>query len=547
MRLLDSNANTSFLRGYGQIHPLTTYNPNVLLSSFSTVAAVQFRSGTTGTTALAQVSADAVISDLRFSAAGGIRMLTGAGAPVDRLSILSNGNVGIGTASPATKLHVGGNLLLAHGSSLQIIRNTSSSVINAVGIPAGTDILRLTMPTPVSTSIGLEVVDSSAIPVLSLRRDGNLGIGTTTPQTRLEVAGVITCGGINSISPYVQTIQGTSAVPAENPLLLLRRSASEPTGGNKVFAELLQDDVSSPVVSETFISLRFHHAYRYWHRLEARGNGFHFKTGSLSSDEYVPVSAGALTSTGGIKASLSTSGGFAGTPGLDLVTTSAATANTDHKPSPNLIMTASIWASGAPALRTMMMQVQGICSANNRYGLALASTTSSGLAWFDGAGGFSVGALPSSGSPAIEAGYINADAGYKINHVAAPFVPIGAIIPWARYIVSPSIGIPLPPGFVLCDGSSATIYFGGSSYAITTPNLNGTTNANKPFLRGSATPSGGVVSSTLCHTHTVASQTISLSISTGTSHAVVTSVTSPTGATEPLPAYYEVVYIMRVS
>lgn len=81
--------------------------------------------------------------------------------------------------------------------------------------------------------------------------------------------------------------------------LLVKRPSTATTGGNILFAELYQDDVSTTGVPNTYISLRFHHAYHYWKRIEARGDGFHFKDGDLATDIYIPIRASQLISTAG--------------------------------------------------------------------------------------------------------------------------------------------------------------------------------------------------------------------------------------------------------
>src|SRR5262249_33688183 len=150
---------------------------------------------------------------------------------------------------------------------------------------------------------------------------------------------------------------------------------------------------------------------------------------------------------------------------------------TDWKPSPGVYLSGAVWNGTASATKYIGAQTQGLCS--GAYGLALRSTDNSSIGWIDGKGGLSIGtnAVPSAG---IATGIINADAGFTVGGNAAPFVPIGAILAWARDITSPSI--PLPAGFHECDGSVVTI----NGHSVTLPNLN----AGQYFLRGSTMPSG---------------------------------------------------------
>jgi hypothetical protein len=101
---------------------------------------------------------------------------------------------------------------------------------------------------------------------------GNVGIGVVDPAYRLTVSAATTH-------------------------LQLRRENNTTVGGKQVFLELFQLDPVPQRVPEVHPSIRFHHNNRFWHRLEARSNGFHFKTGDLNSDGYVDVSAAKFSSS----------------------------------------------------------------------------------------------------------------------------------------------------------------------------------------------------------------------------------------------------------
>ena len=105
--------------------------------------------------------------------------------------------------------------------------------------------------------------------------DGNVGIGTTDPGSRLTVS--------------------ASAQHAQ-----LRRENSEKAGATQLFLELFQDDAGSAKVPETYPAVRFHHANRFWHRIEAQSSGFHLKDGNLAGNGYSSLFAGTLTATGNI-------------------------------------------------------------------------------------------------------------------------------------------------------------------------------------------------------------------------------------------------------
>jgi hypothetical protein len=92
-------------------------------------------------------------------------------------AVFDNGNVGIGTATPSAKLDVNGNIALPYGSALMVdnaypnpnILNTSYNSY---------DTLSLYTPGNVATD---------AIAKMTLWGNGDIGIGTTTPATDLQV------------------------------------------------------------------------------------------------------------------------------------------------------------------------------------------------------------------------------------------------------------------------------------------------------------------------------------------------------------------------
>jgi hypothetical protein len=112
---------------------------------------------------------------------------------------------------------------------------------------------------------------------LTVQPDGNVGVGTVTPPGfRLTV---------NAATEHVQ----------------IRReiSATLPSDGTRpLYLELLQEDISPPGVSEVAPSIRFHHRFRFWHRLEAQTDGFHLKIGDMKSEQYSNLQAGMITSSG---------------------------------------------------------------------------------------------------------------------------------------------------------------------------------------------------------------------------------------------------------
>jgi hypothetical protein len=79
--------------------------------------------------------------------------------------------------------------------------------------------------------------------------------------------------------------------------LVISRSNADTTAGTKVFFELYQED-SEGKIKDVYPSIRFYHPGKFWHRLEARGDGLHIKNGDISTDTYTALTVGDLTAKG---------------------------------------------------------------------------------------------------------------------------------------------------------------------------------------------------------------------------------------------------------
>jgi hypothetical protein len=119
---------------------------------------------------------------------------------VDNLAvkIIANGNVGIGTASPAEKLHVSGNIMLDNNTAL-LSKRVLGDTLNLIGINnTGQGSIEIgeasTVPdgmfiyTPTDAGQGV-TFHNGTDPLMFIENDGNVGIGTTSPAESLDVVG----------------------------------------------------------------------------------------------------------------------------------------------------------------------------------------------------------------------------------------------------------------------------------------------------------------------------------------------------------------------
>ena len=152
------------------------------------------------------------------TAADYIAFVTGTTSQTEKMRILTNGNVGIGTTVPTGTLSVnplqyssGGSTATLAGSTVtasgNVFTNTmvGSQLIFANGQSAGTILTNsgtsVTVSNPNSLSIGTQTaftVNYTGLNVASIASGayaGNVGIGTTAPSSMLTVAGDISLSG----------------------------------------------------------------------------------------------------------------------------------------------------------------------------------------------------------------------------------------------------------------------------------------------------------------------------------------------------------------
>jgi hypothetical protein len=138
-------------------------------------------------------------AEINYVAGTRFDFLSGSGtsAPTQKLSILNNGNVGIGTNSPSELLHLrstGPARLLIEADSDNvtetdnaqiILKQDGGAVVSRLGYKTNTNDLELF--NEFSSNIYLGTSNSIRA---TLHANGNFGIGTTGPRTKLHVSGL---------------------------------------------------------------------------------------------------------------------------------------------------------------------------------------------------------------------------------------------------------------------------------------------------------------------------------------------------------------------
>jgi hypothetical protein len=149
--------------------------------------------------------------------------------PSSYFTVLTGGNVGIGTTSPSAKLEIAG---FSTGAGLKLNYGNSSGTIEAVNFIANGGANGVIGMQMVSAGVGDLWLGGSGGRTLTLYRDGNVGIGTTSPNTLLSVSP----GSSYAADPTIQVV--TSYPDGYDAILSLNNTH---TGGRNWFMRSTND------------------------------------------------------------------------------------------------------------------------------------------------------------------------------------------------------------------------------------------------------------------------------------------------------------------
>jgi hypothetical protein len=182
----------------------------------------------------------------QFRAAADIRFLTGAPTATEKLRILPDGNVGIGTQTPAARLQVtGGAIMPATGNSNQAgIQFPSGATgdeafIRYFTIAGETAKLQIGIGNDADDSINLVQAGAERLTIAN----GNVGIGTPNPQAKLHIAGV---------SPVLRIADGNQAT---GKILVSDASGNATWRDNSIFTVSGNLNIISGAATGTFAKL----------------------------------------------------------------------------------------------------------------------------------------------------------------------------------------------------------------------------------------------------------------------------------------------------
>jgi hypothetical protein len=125
------------------------------------------------------------------------------GSPTEQMRIDSSGNVGVGTSSPSQKLSVIGNIAAGDTAS------TADGFVDIAGASTGSVRITRTGTSATNSSMVFSTTYSTLQERMRIDGLGNVGIGTSSPGTKLDVNGVIRSTGTGAILAFSKRSTGT--------------------------------------------------------------------------------------------------------------------------------------------------------------------------------------------------------------------------------------------------------------------------------------------------------------------------------------------------
>ena len=153
-------------------------------------------------------------------------LVSSSTAPQERMTITKEGNVGIGTTSPGAKLDVTGS----YGDVIKAVSGSQNITTNFVAPSTGSGLNNI-ISTAGEFNIGTSDAQPFSLVTNSISRiavlsSGNVGIGTTSPGSKLEVSSGVGANGDSILTISADTDNSTSS---SSPKLLMLQKGSTKT------------------------------------------------------------------------------------------------------------------------------------------------------------------------------------------------------------------------------------------------------------------------------------------------------------------------------